>query len=297
MAQKKKSIKPDRPIATIVFPQKGRPRFDVEHLPRTQDDLELSIGKKFAGSLAKEKKHRLANIVQGSGRGDLVCRNELGAQIKIQVVEVVDPVMTILSERRSSYRNRLLNKYADLFSLFGGCRINLINEGNEPFLPSIRTRDGKIYCEELASKLETLGRDINSLVVGKRRIRKWQIGLMKVVVIVDCLRFASEDSSEFYQLNWKGGRSVKPGEEITFLTNAISKKINKQYSKPKELFWLLAYSCDSLLHDDSRDMITARTLLNCKNHPFDAVWYLYPYSNKDIGHLVQVWPRQEPIVK
>ena len=199
MAQNRKHLKPDRPIASIVFSDKGKVRLAVEHLPRTQDELELSIGRKFAGALARFHNQRLTEMFAGSGRGDLICRNESGARIKIQVVEVVDPVMTRLSERRASYRDKLLNEFADIFSLFSGCRINLCDEGNEPFLPSLRTHKDETYCQELASNLKLLGDDINSLSVGKRRIRKWQIGSKQVLIFTDCKRFSSNKS---HKLTW-----------------------------------------------------------------------------------------------
>jgi hypothetical protein len=52
----------------------------------------------------------------------------------------------------------------------------------------------------------------------------------------------------------------------------------------------LAYSVDSLLGKDDPDIAESQRLLETLPHPFDEVWFLYPYAEKDLGALVHVWP-------
>ena len=54
-------LKPDRPIASIIFSDKGKVRKSVENLPRVQKELEISIGKKFAGALKHFHKQKLTD--------------------------------------------------------------------------------------------------------------------------------------------------------------------------------------------------------------------------------------------
>ena len=66
--------------------------------------------------------------------------------------------------------------------------------------------------------------------------------------------------------------------------------LDKHYAKPGERFVLLVYSLDTLRMSDHPDLVEACRLLADRTHPFDEVWYLYPYAEKDLGHLVPLFP-------
>ena len=85
MKRKRKPRKPDRPVASIVFTNKGKVSLAAEHLPTTQDQLELAVGNKFIGALAHFCRRKLSDLKSGSGRGDLLCHDEQGSVTKIQV--------------------------------------------------------------------------------------------------------------------------------------------------------------------------------------------------------------------
>jgi hypothetical protein len=72
-------------------------------------------------------------------------------------------------------------------------------------------------------------------------------------------------------------------------------KIDKRYAKSTSAkFWILAYSVDTLLSKDDPDIGEAQQLLETTHHPFDDVWFLYPYAENDLGALIHVWPAAGP---
>lgn len=172
MARKRQSLKPDRPLQSFLFSDTGKVRRAVEHLPRTQDDLELVIGQKFAGAMSYFRKQRLTEMISGSGRGDVICRNDAGMQVKIQVVEAVNNSKAAWKDRNDSYREHLLRKYPEVFALFNGCRLILFDKAGIGFSTNLRTRHGQIHLDELAKNLKIIGREIGSLPTGMIRRRK-----------------------------------------------------------------------------------------------------------------------------
>ena len=290
VARNRQPLKPDRPLQSFLFSDTGKVCRAVEHLPRTQDDLELVIGQKFSGAISHFRKQRLTEMISGSGRGDLICRNDSGMQVKIQVVEVIDDIQAAWKDRNNSYREHLVWKYPEVFALFNGCRLILFDKYDTAFSPNLRTRHGQIYLDELAKNLKIVGMEIGSLPSGMIRHRKMEIGSPKIPVIFDCERFQPAASNIPCQIFCNFGRATISIEQYV-LTNAILKKIQKYYSKPKELFWLLAYSTDVLLRDVDPDVVAAAHALDQAIHHFDTVWYFFPYDNRESGHIVQVWSR------
>jgi hypothetical protein len=78
------------------------------------------------------------------------------------------------------------------------------------------------------------------------------------------------------------------------LCEAIRGKLKRQYSKPSSEFWLLVHSTDIVpLQPADAQVTNAEQLLSSRAHPFNKVWYLFSYSNKDYGHVLLIWPRPE----
>jgi hypothetical protein len=293
MAKKKQPLKPESRLSSLIFSDKGEVSSSVEALPRDSNEkIELFVGKKFVNSMAHFFGKPLFELCSGETpedkRGDLVCSDNEGSLIKIQVVEVVDPVNRHLTEMRNSYKNKLLRDCESVFALFEGCNLSLIDTGNAPFLPNLKKNLTAYH--ELAKNLEMFGHKIQALSVGNRSFEKWNIGSDHISITAYCERIEEYKCGLSYQFQWGGARMIKPDEDIKFLTKAISHKIDKKYSKPKEKFWLLAYSTSSssiVLHN-KEDMMAASKLLNQEEHPFDLVWYFFPYPDLNLGHLVQV---------
>lgn len=295
MKQNRKPLKPDRPVTSIVFPKKGKVSLAAEHLPRTQDELELAIGKKFIGALAHFYGPKLSDLKSGSGRGDLVCNDEQGSVTKIQVVEVIDHKLRRLSEMRQTYAEYIRREYPAVLNKYRGCAVTLVDNGEPPYLPKIKTKDGKQSADHLAAWLADIGDKIYTLECKKNRIHSSTVGPSERGVTAFIQRFAAAGEDGRFSFRWSGGGpSYRSDEPRNVLPAAIKGKIEKHYSKPNEQFWLLCYSTDTLLREDDPDIRESFTLLDNGNHPFDEVWYIYPYNGVDLGHIVHVWPRQQP---
>lgn len=291
MNQKRKPLKPDRPLASFVFPKKGKPRRAIEHLPRTQDELEVAVGRKFTGSLSHFLGRNLSELVSGAGRGDLLCRDEKGSVIKIQVVEVVNQNLRKLSEMRNNYSEYISKRHAVVLNKFRGCAVTLVDVGDPPYLASIRSTLGQSCAKQLVQWLSDIGNEIDTLECKKIRSRRLTVTPFQREVSVTVERYLPAEDSAPMSFSWSGGG---PGYRVdqprNLLPSAVRGKINKHYPKPQEEFWLLAYSTDTLLHGDDPDIEQTASLLSDLDHPFDQAWYFYPYNNVDLGHVVHVWP-------
>lgn len=287
MVRKSAPRKPDRPIASIVFSKKGKVRLNVEHLPRTIKDLELSIGDKFAEAMAHFHQQTLINLMPSEGQDDFTCQREDGTTVRVQVVEAVDQLMWRLEEQRKSYSERLLPEVAQLIS---GCRLTIVDMGHKPTLPPIGSKEGLCCLKELVAHIHELG--VDDLPVGKRRVRKCSVGSLRISIVLDCERFAPSESNLPMQLHWSGGWVIIDDERRSIIADTIAKKIQQHYSKPREEFWLLVYSRDVLATEESPEITEAVGLLKQTQHPFDEVWFFFPYSNRKLGHLVRIWPRK-----
>jgi hypothetical protein len=120
------------------------------------------------------------------------------------------------------------------------------------------------------------------------RIRSTTIQGLKVSALIERKSF---EAAEF-AIQWTGGRQFTPGEDTNFLTKAVRGKLSKHYARPADAFWLLAYSTNVLLtmSQGEADILAARALLSRASHPFDEVWYIYPHPNRELGHLIKIWP-------
>lgn len=288
---RRKPLKPDRPLSSIIFPKKGKPRAAIEHLPRTQDNLEFAVGEKFIGAMEHFFGEKYSDLESGPGRADLTCRDEHGELIKIQVVEVINQELRQVMDMRSDYLNYLAKEYAEVFEVFRGCRITLADSGDPPYLPSIKTEAGRACAQQLADWLSGIGGEIQTLQCKKMRVLKTKVGPSEREISVAVERsdpFSGETQVGF---EWGGaGPGYRADEPRGLLPTAIGHKIKKNYSKPNETFWLLAYSTDTIYLEDDPDIVASRALLDTSEHPFDDVWYFYPYNNKNLGAIERIWP-------
>jgi hypothetical protein len=267
----------------------------VEHPPRDQKQLEFAIGSKFIGALAHFQGVRLSKLTicpESEEPGDLTCMAEKGHAIKIQVAEVIDHSLRRLEEMRGSYVESIRNQYGNVLALFSGCRVSLVDSGEEPYLPHIQMSQGQECLRKLVTELEKIACEIGSLEINRIRTRDIQISKKRIGVV--CIRFASAGKDVPFQFAWEGGGPpYRKGISRRLLYTTIASKIEKHYSKPTEPFWLLTYSTDTLLGEQDPDIEESRDLLDSTKHPFDAVWYLYPYTNEELGYVLRVWLNQQ----
>lgn len=290
-----KSLRPKKPPRNpshIVFPKKGAPYPVVEQLPREQENLELALGRKFLGALSQFEGMQLEGLARGTEPADLTCHFSNGTPIKVQIVEVIDQRLRELRRMRSSYRDALVEILGEKLHLFSGCRISLVDSGDPPYLPSVSSGEGRECLYLLAKHIGEVGTEIHTLETMKIRNRRTPTihPERSVGILVERFVPAGKDvPSEFL---WTGGGpSHRTDIPRGLLPAAVQSKIDKRYAKPASAkFWLLTYSVDSLLSNEDPDIAESQRLLETSRHPFDEVWFLYPYAEKDLGILVHVWP-------
>jgi hypothetical protein len=295
MTPNRKTQEPDRPLSVLVFPKTGRPYMRVEHPPRDQKELEFALGRKFIGALAHFQGIRLSKLTicpASEEPGDLICVDEKGRAIKIQVAELIDHSPRRLKEMRGSYVESIRNQYGNVFVLFSGCRVSLVDSGEEPYLPHIHTSQGQECLRKLVTELESFAYEIGALAINRMRTRNIQISKKRIGVV--CIRFASAGKDVPFQFAWDGGGPpYRKDVSRRLLYTTVTGKVEKHYSKPTEPFWLLTYSTDTLFDEQDPDIEESRHLLDSTRHPLDAVWYLYPYTNEELGHVLRVWLNQQ----
>ena len=86
----------------LVFPAKGGVRRVVEEFPREQEDLELTVGRKFLGALLHFEGVHLNALSRGPEPADIVCRASDGEIVAVQVVEAINLRLRELQSMRSS---------------------------------------------------------------------------------------------------------------------------------------------------------------------------------------------------
>ena len=285
-------MKPPRNPSHIVFPKKGPPYPVVEELPREQEDLEFAVGRKFIGALRQFEGIHLGRLTRGPEPADLACRSPSGTAIQLQIVEVIDQQLRELRHMRSSFRDALVQTLGDDLRLFSGCRVSLVDSGDPPYLPSVQSNGGRECLRSLAEQIRNVGADIHTLEVRKIRSRKIRTANPERTASVLVERFVAAAESVPFDFWWTGGGpSFRTDIPRGLLPVAVQSKINKLYTKPTSAkFWLLAYSVDSHLGEDDPDIAESQRLLETSRHPFDEVWFLHPYAEKELGALVHVWP-------
>jgi hypothetical protein len=292
MTADRKPRKPLRNPSHIVFPQKGGPYPFVEQLPREQENLELVLGRKFLGALNRFEDIKLEGLARGAEPGDLTCHCPDGTPIQIQVVEVIDQRLRELRYMRSSYRDALVEALGDTLRSFSGCRVSLVDSGDPPYLPSVKSDEGRECLRLLGEHIRKVGAEIHSLEPGKIRNLSTKTVRPERSVGILVERFVQAGNDVPFQFLWTGGGpSYQTDLPRGLLPAAVRSKIDKRYAKPASAkFWLLAYSVDTLLSEDDPDIAEAHRILESSHRPFDDAWFLYPYAGKDVGTVVHIWP-------
>lgn len=225
-------LKPDRPLASIVFSDQGRVSRNIEHLPRTQKDLELAVGKKFLRSLQHFRGIRLTDLEAEEGLGDFLALTEDRTQVLVQITEAVNQLLREINEQRASYSAGLMVEHAEVVRRFSGCRLTIGDRGSEPLLLKMNSKMGQTHLSEIAARLDGLANNITTLGVGKIRFRKYMIEPAGVEISVLCERIATEESGIPTQMSWGGGYVPNGDYRRMILAECMRAKITAGYSKP-----------------------------------------------------------------
>lgn len=283
--------KPDRPIGAAIFPKTGKVRLEIEHLPTEQKPLEMTIGEKFVGAMSRFRHVVLTDLRLGIEPADLFCTNGDGLTLGIQVTEMVDAFGAKLNAHRDDYLRALKDRCANTLLMFSGCSLSILDDGTEDFFPPLNSHEGRSMLSQLASHLETLAGEINTLGVRRVRSRRWVIGEPEKEISVLCERHTHVATGTGHVIRWGRQRTFRENERIALLSDTIRNKITKCYAQPNHEFWLLVYSTDMPLAVDDPSIGLSAALLGSSPHPFDKVWFFFPYHGRNLGHIVAVWAR------
>ena len=286
-------LKPDRPLASIVFSKRGKVSRHIEHLPRIKKTLELAIAQKFVHSLEHFWEIELTGVTQAEGQGDFLVCKTTGSPILVQITEVVSQQMREINEQRSTYTAHILEEYSSLLEGFSGCRLIITDDGVGRTLPQVDSKHGQANLSDIAKSLGEMANGISSLELGKIRVRRYGIEPSKTQIIVTCERLRPPNAGFQSIFNWTGGYVPDPTSYRDILAERVRAKIDLGYEKPAGEYWLLLYSSDILPMSDSPEVAEAANVLEATTHPFDQVWFLFPYPNQDLGHLVKIWPKEK----
>lgn len=242
-------------------------------------DLEQKIGDKFVASLKHFFQLELTNLGRSDEPGDLRAKSADGNEILIQITEAVDESSRLLDQTRRRLEVSI-TQCSEIKRNYAGCRISFI-------IPDEVTV-GKNYPklkDLLIVNLIAMGRDIHTLAERKRRVRNFIDEESRLRTYITVERFATRESGSAMIVKAGGGQAIT---NTNWLLQTIKAKVRKGYAKPSTEFWLLIYSRDVLATEDSYQVSECTDYLAERRHPFTKVWFLFPYANKDLGHLILI---------
>jgi hypothetical protein len=180
----------------------------------------------------------------------------------------------------------------EVLLLFNGCRVSLVDSGDPPYLPQVTSTDGQACLRVLAEHVREVAKDVQTLEAGKIRSRRTKTPNPEREISVLVERILPAGEPVRLEFSWTGGGPpYRTDASRGLLTQAVQSKIVKRYAKPAVgKFVLLAYSIDTLLQEDDPDVSESRRILESSQHPFDDVWFIYPYADMELGALVHIRP-------
>lgn len=284
MSQKPK--KPKWSSSIIVFTKSGKVYPKVEYPPDTQEEQEIFIVEKLLGSLKRKNSiSKFKNVVEGENNEDDVIADVDGVKIKIQVTSAVDIISRKLDIMRRDYAIEIY-KSKKIEKLFQGYILNITDTGNKPFLPKIKSREGKLVLEEIQRALITLGKSLNSLPDGKMRSRAFSFGKnrIKLWFLIERRKGIS------FQIEFGGGRTFLKNEKTEPVLDAIKKKMKYPISNN---LWLLVYMEQYFpLEDEEKDKIKyfLANMIKKNRMPFNKIYLFFPSPNRKDGILHELFP-------
>lgn len=292
MAKRKGPRKPSQPLGHIVFPKHGRPHHVVETLPESKEDLEAAVVGKFIGALWHFEGRVLAPPTHTGQWPDFETQEE-NVRVGIEVVEVVNVEHARKRHLQEQYRSRVVELVAKTLPRLRGLWIRLHDGYQDPPYPPIRSRAGKQLAQSIADSLHSVVDELEKMALGRLRVYKWQERATTPSSGAIVKRFAPRDAGVAAIISYLGSFPVSVTITESLLSRAIEGKLEKSYpSYSGGRLWLLAYEVGypSVHPKPSASAAIAKSLLQQGAHPFDEVWYIFPYAHKDLGSIERVWP-------
>jgi len=297
MSAKKKPRKPSQPPGHVVFPKKGRPYRVMELLPPYKNELEAVIVKKFIGALKHKEGRHLSHPVKADPWPDFVCE-EAGAKIGIEVVEVINVEHARKRHLQEEYTKYIYKLIDDFYPCLSGLAITLNDGYQYPPYPPLRRHAGQRLAQSIADDLRSSLEQLENMQIDHIRVYRWQKGPHRPTTGAFVRRVAPKESGVPATLGFLGSFPESVSVIDSLLMGTIEKKLDKYTQFTEGKLILLAYDVVGPPVENSSTtppVVLAKEVLRCNDHPFDEVWYIFPYApmdldHKNLGHIVKVWP-------
>ncbi|HWM90711.1 MAG TPA: hypothetical protein VN493_08095 [Thermoanaerobaculia bacterium] len=292
-SESKRPRKPVPPAGWVVFPKHGPARVEIEPLPADQADLETNVARKFAGAMAHFINRELVGVEKNEPWPDFTTR-EGDQPWGIELIEVVDPMHAQQYRIQQDYTEALLKELGGVPDYLAGVDTQVVHNYQLSMFPKALSSGGQQIIKELIQLLEQDTEEIQNLPIEGVLLRKARPDSPHPELGFIFDRFSPPTMPG--RLRFSESILFSSTQQRLLLRNAISAKLQKRYHKPtNSKLMLLAYELRMIsVMPDGEEVELARDLLRETAHPFNEVWYLYPYPWANMGHLVQVWPAPNP---
>jgi len=108
----------------------------------------------------------------------------------------------------SLYRDAVVQELGGDLCVFSGCRVSLVDSGDPPYLPHVKSDDGREHVRVVAEHIRRVGGDIHTLEPRKIRSRKTQTVNPERTVRVLVERVVQASESVPSELHWLVGRPL-----------------------------------------------------------------------------------------
>jgi len=292
MVKGKHHHKPSRQLGHIAFSKTGRAFKVAEPLPSRKEDLEATIVAKFVGRLRSSEGRDLCIPTKGDQWPDFET-SEGEVRIGIEIVEVLNIGHARKRRVQELYASRVRELLGDEYGRLTGLTITLDDGYQDPPYPLLNSKAGQALVQSIVDNLRSELPRLERLEIGRMFVARWQTEPSKPQTGAGGYRVAPPDSGSLPEIGYSGIFPALSTDVQFLLSQAIAHKISKNYpvySKGKLI--LLAYEVFSLSVDQapSRAAALARNFLSKQKHPFDEVWYFYPYAAEASGHIERIWP-------
>ena len=283
--------KPDRPIVSMRFPNRGSPQLKLETLPTDKDELEAAVAERVVAAINASGAEKYECAGKSPEPGDILLKSQAGDELYLQIAEAVDAHRACTNANRERYGALLWTMDPELSMLYQGVKVALRNAGEARDLPPPNSPNGRAVVRELVAELRALEPVVQSLPkneAGQRKGKETYISIpaASLRLTVRLLRYAPADGAEPAQWLWTGTHQVRPGDSLDAFTDVVRRK-SGHYAEINAPFWLVVYSLDCWC--DREEEIALRGLLNQRQHRFDRVYLFYPL-HAPAGELRQLYP-------
>ena len=293
MTDRKKPKKPSMPLGHIVFPKKGSARKVIEPLLENKGDLERAIVTRFLAALAYFEGRSVTDVEKCDPWPDFEGYENTNV-VGIEVVELVNQQHNKLRRRQEEYKSSILQRLVGRLSLFSGLHITLDDGYQMPAYPKVNSKDGKEIVDCYVRGLLDCVDEIGDYDLGRVFIREWRNENRKPKVGIYGYRTAPREMNLPPHIGFLGTFPESLEKVRSLLAEAVEHKIDKSYTKYKKgKLLLLVYEVGTISVEPGNSEAIQRTqdVLQGREHPFDEVWYIFPYAESNFGAIHRVWPQ------